>query len=550
MVNLSDITNVTLWSDYIQKTINISPFFLTVLVFALVIIFYIVRTFVKSYISAIGQKIGEKHADPLSNFISQTANLFKRIVFFIPNNVERVWNERRIGSLLNVQVDLLSNPDKKIRISANQKIINILSSSIGPNAAVKNKIHERLIKCLSSDFEDSRLYAIQNLSRIVEQTDKKRSVSPKLIEELINGIRSENMDIKNQSLALLRLIVSNNCGLLFIKSLENIHDYSILPILIDLLLNILEIEEKNDQIQSKIFSLLNGYLNSDNPETKKKALSVLEKRINTKQFAELALESELISTLLDLLLNDSLKPNAQQLLIKIGRMELLPQIMEVAKAKGETLPKKELSCLIYDTISSNNFNEILESGILEQIFSYLSQCEFYTRSCAGESIIRLIYLSDKSPKKSNLISKLRGLDLEYQILRLLSDSDSDIQMCGINLVQTLIRVNGYKEIVNEDIIKSLIRCFFTKSTDVNYRASQTLEGLIGFESIILQLCDLGCDERWCDSVAERFAVLLFHNKKDPIEKLIDDFELKLDLNKKIQFLRLKEKIADRLKKME
>jgi len=494
--------------------------------------------------------MGEKHAGSFTYLISWISNFIRNLLFFIPRKVRKILDERRIGSLLRIQVDLLSNADKNIRKSANQNIINVLSSSNGPNAAIKNKVPELLIKSLSSDFEDARLYSIHNLTRIVEQSDKKRTVSPQLIKGLIDGLRSDNDKIKNQSLGLLRLIVCNNCGDLFVESVENIHDFSILPILIDLLQNILEIEEKNVQIQTKIFSLLNGYLNSENAETKKKALIVLERRINNKQFADLALETKIIPSLFDLFLNDALNSNAQQLLIKIGGMELLPQIMEVAKAKEETLPKKELSCLIYDTISTNNFNEILESGIIEQIFSYLPQTEFYTRSCAGESIIRLLYLSDKSPKKSNLISKLRALGLENQILNLLSDPDSDIQMCGINIVQALIRVNVFKELRNEDIIKSLIRCFFTKSTDVNYRSAKTLERIISYELIVHRLCDLGCEEGWQNLVAERLASLTCNNHNDPIAKFMDDFEQNLDPSKKIQFLSLKEKISANLKIIE
>jgi len=542
--------NVTFWSDYIQKTFNLSPFYFMILIFTLTIISFIIVTFAKSYFSEIGQKLGEKHVGPLTNFISSTSNFLKNLLFFIPHKIGKILDERRIGSSLRIQEDLLSSVDKKIRKGANQNIINIISSSNGSNAAINYKIPELLIKHLSSDFEDARLYSIQNLTRIVEQSDKKRSVSPQLIEGLINCLRSDNNEIKTQSLELLRLIVCNNCGILFIEALENIHDYSILPILINLLQNILEIEEKNDQIQLKIFSLLNGYLNSDNPGTKKKALSVLDKRINNIQSAELAFESEIIVSLLDLLLDDSLKSNAQQLLIKIGRLGLLPQIMEIARVKGETLPNNELSCLIYDTISTTNFNEILESGILEQIFSYLSQREFYTRSCAGESIIRVLYLSEKSHKRTNLISKLRDLGLKNQILSLLSDSDSDIQMCGINIIQALIRVNGFKEIVDEDILKSLIRCFFTKSTDVNYRSAKTLEHIISYESIVHRLCDLGCEPDWQDLVAERLVTLSFNNHRDPITKFIDDFEQNLDASKNNQFLSLKEKITANLKILE
>jgi len=544
MINSFDISNITIWSNPFQGIFNLPPVLL-------MIISFIFGTIFGGILSAIGQKIGDKLTESLFNCGSRVKSSLKNIVFLIPNKIRQKQNEIRIKKSLKEQIELLSDPDKKNRRNADQKIVNILLSPLGAKTSVKFKINERLIEYLSSDYEDVKHYAILNLTRIVERTDKKTSVSSKLIKELIKNLPSENSKIRDDSLTLLRLIINNNCIVLFINSIEGVDDPSIISYLIELLQNTLEIEEKNFQIQSKIFTLLNTYLQSDNVEIKRKTIAVLDKKIN-ERVSEIILESGIISSLLKLLLDENsfVYLDAQRLLKKLGKLSLLPEIMQNARIYEETLPKLELSCLINDTISSNHLTKLMDTEILDQIFKYLSEREFQTLWCASQSIVQLLYMCEKSKKKESLIQKLIDLDINNSLIALLSDKDSDINLCGIQIIRALIRVNGQKEVINEKIIDSLIHCLFAKSEDVRHQSFDTLDLLINFKSIIFRLCLLGCEESWRDPVAERLATSVFHNKKDPIIELMDNFESELNPEKKVLFRHLRDKINEEIKKLE
>jgi hypothetical protein len=506
------------------------------------IISFIFGTIFGGILSAIGQKIGDKLTESLFNCGSRVKSSLKNIVFLIPNKIRQKQNEIRIKKSLKEQIELLSDPDKKNRRNADQKIVNILLSPLGAKTSVKFKINERLIEYLSSDYEDVKHYAILNLTRIVERTDKKTSVSSKLIKELIKNLPSENSKIRDDSLTLLRLIINNNCIVLFINSIEGVDDPSIISYLIELLQNTLEIEEKNFQIQSKIFTLLNTYLQSDNVEIKRKTIAVLDKKIN-ESVSEIILESGIISSLLKLLLDENS-------FVYLDAQRLLPEIMQNARIYEETLPKLELSCLINDTISSNHLTKLMDTEILDQIFKYLSEREFQTLWCASQSIVQLLYMCEKSKKKESLIQKLIDLDINNSLIALLSDKNSDINLCGIQIIRALIRVNGQKEVINEKIIDSLIHCLFAKSEYVRHQSFDTLDLLINFKSIIFRLCLLGCEESWRDPVAERLATSVFHNKKDPIIELMDNFESELNPEKKVLFRHLRDKINEEIKKLE
>lgn len=552
MIGIFDLTNATSWFNLIQDSLKLSPSS-PLLILVLIGVFLIIALIIilKEALKKIGGKLGDSILNVGHDYSLRFFLLIKKILKIIPNAINRRIIERRIEESLKGQVELLSSPSKKIRRNADQKIVNILLSPLGAKTAVKFRIHERLIEYLSSDIEDVRYYAIQNLTRIVERTDKKTSVSSKLIKELIKNLPSENSKIRDDSLTLLRLIINNNCGVLFINSIESIDDPSTISYLIELLQNTLEIEEKNFQIQFKIFTLLNAYLQSDNVEIKRKTIAVLDKKID-ERVSEIILESGIISSLLKLLLDENsfVYLDAQRLLKKLGKLSLLPEIMQNMRIYEETLPKLELSCLINDTISSNHLTKLIDTDILDQIFKYLSEREFQTLWCASQSIVQLVYMSEKSKKKESLIQKLIALDINNSLIALLSDKDSNVNLCGIQIILALIRVNGQKEVINEKIIDSLIHCLFAKSENVRRQSFDTLDHLINFKSIIFRLCRLGCEESWRDPVAERLATSVFHNKKDPIIELMDNFESNLAPEGKASFQLLRDKINEEMKKLE
>jgi len=499
------------------------------------------------------EKLGLALSDRIFSLGSALYNLGRKCVSFLPNTYKRLQTERKFEKILNEQVLLLSNPNERVRRSANQQIINILSSPLGIEVAIKCKIHCTLISELSSDLEDTRNFAIQNLTRIINNADKKRVVSSTLIKELIKSL-SDDREIKSDSILLLRLIIANRFGELFVNSIDNIEDPSVLLEVIHLLRYTLEIEDKDSQLQLKIFLMLKMYLESDYPVVKRLTLVVLEYSLN-ERVSDLIIEVDLIPYLLDLLIcgNRIIEDCAQRTLIKIGKISMLPEIIEAAKQREESLPPVTMSCLICETISSNNCGKLIDVGSLEEIFKYLftEELPIQARICASDSFVRFLSICMSSSRKKDLfLEKLTALNINNQLKALFLRNERDSFDLGRQILLALIRNFG-KDVVNkEEIIDSLIPCCFNGSSDVCYDALKIIELFdVPDKTIIYKFCRLGFEGTWREQVAERLAQMIYNDRHQLFKSLLDEFESGLTTNDRILFEPLKRRICERIREL-
>ena len=469
----------------------------------------------------------------------------------VPRLIKKYFKERKIAYFLKEQVIILADSDRSKRWDANQKITTSLSNKLGCEAAIKWKIDRILIHYLTSNLDDTKRFAIENLERILNNSDYQKVVSSELIKRLIVNL-SEDSEIRDQSKTLLHRIIINHFGKIFIDSIDSgISEFSIIMDLIELLQYSLETEENDVVIQEEGYSLLKSYLHSTDYRIKNQAMRVLENRINIRTSGIFS-SIDIISQLLDLLTDNNCSNSAQRVLIVIGKSGLLPKIIQISRQNHESLPRQKLSCLIYETIASNDFSELIEIDVLTEIFEFLSDDDFQTKYCAADSLIRFLYICNNSERKKRiLLQKLTDLNINRQITILLSSDNLDVFNYGLRIFKQLIRMFGKDTIVSSEIVNTLIHGCLHDSADIRYNAFKMIEDLEILPDIVVNyLCRLGLDENQQDRVADKLAAMIFGYKQIPILDLIDNFGVSLTANEKIKFEQLKQKIADQLKIMD
>ena len=185
---------------------------------------------------------------------------------------------------------------------------------------------------------------------------------------MINNL-SINSEIRGESFALLQLIAVDY-GDVFVSSIENqYNDLSILTKLIELLDIVLPFEENHQQTYSKILRLLNGYLRIDDVEIKIKIINLIDRKINNNT-VDRFFDSGLISSLLLLLSNESVKANVQSVLMHIGNRHITLNYSGGEQGRNSAKIRVELFNIRY--YLSNNYFEIIDVKILDQIFKYFA----------------------------------------------------------------------------------------------------------------------------------------------------------------------------------
>lgn len=181
---------------------------ISIIVFFTLIFGYVVNDLVK--------RSGKK----LSDYI---VILFYRGIeglLLVPRLIKKYFMERKIAYFLKDQVIILADSDRSKRRDANQKIANSLSNQLGCEAAIKWKIDRILIHYLTSDLDDTKRFAIENLERLFNNSDYQKIVSSELIKGLIVNL-SEDSEIRDQSKTLLHRIIINHFGKIFIDSIDS-----------------------------------------------------------------------------------------------------------------------------------------------------------------------------------------------------------------------------------------------------------------------------------------------------------------------------------------
>jgi hypothetical protein len=158
-------------------------------------------------------------------------------------------------------------------------------------------------------------------------------------------------------------------------------------------------------------------------------------------------------------------------------------------------------------------------------------------------------MSNHSAKKKNeLLQRLTALNIGSQITIQLSSDNLDVFYCGLRILQQLIRIYGKNTVVTNEIVNTLVHCCLNDSIDIRLKAFQMIEDLNSPPDIVINyLCRLGLDEHWQDRIADKLAAMIYIYKKIPILNLIDNFGSSLNSDERIEFTRLKQKIADQLK---